>query len=255
MPFTVSHVVAVLPMVGRTDRLPAAALVIGSMAPDYPWFLTGGRTAGPSHSPVGVVTVDLAVGLVAVVAWRLLVQAPLRDLVPRRLGERLPRSPGVGAADLPWLALGVVVGTVTHVVWDSFTHAGRWGVDLVPWLHTEHLGLPGYKWAQFASGALGLVVLAVWGQRRLSRTVPDPEGLRSTTDERRVAWVLVAAGTCAGVAVRFLDFSGTVERALFGAVTSGGVGTALGVSAACALWWARVRRGAVTPRVAGSRRR
>ena len=46
MPFTVSHVAAVLPVVGRSERLPAAALVIGSMAPDYPWFLTRGRTAG-----------------------------------------------------------------------------------------------------------------------------------------------------------------------------------------------------------------
>ena len=45
MPFTVSHVAAVLPVVGRSGRLPAAALVIGSMAPDYPWFLTRGRTA------------------------------------------------------------------------------------------------------------------------------------------------------------------------------------------------------------------
>lgn len=242
MPFTVSHVAAVLPLVGRTDRLPAAALVIGSMAPDYPWFLTGGRTAGLSHSPAGVVTVDLAAGLVAVVAWRLLVQPPLRDLVPRRLGERLPRSPGVVAADLPWLALGVVVGTVTHVVWDSFTHAGRWGVDVVPWLHTEHLGLPGYKWAQFVSGALGLVVLAVWGLRHLARTVPDPEGLRSTADERRVAWALVAAGTLAGTVVAVLAFSGTTERTLFRVVTLGGAAAAACLVLACALWWGRTLR-------------
>jgi hypothetical protein len=242
VPFTVSHVAAVLPMVGRTDRLPAAALVIGSMAPDYPWFLTGGRTAGLSHSPVGVVTVDLAVGLLAVVVWRLLVQAPLRDLVPRLLGERLPRSPGVLAADLPWLALGVVVGTLTHVVWDSFTHAGRWGLDLVPWLRTEHLGLPGYKWAQFGSGLLGLVVLVVWGLRRLARTVPDPEGLRSSADERRVAWVLVATGTLAGAMAALLAFSGTPERTLFRVVTLGGAAAATGLLLACALWWGRTLR-------------
>lgn len=242
MPFTVSHVAAVLPMVGRTDRLPAAALVIGSMAPDYPWFLTGGRTASLSHSPVGVVTVDLAVGLLAVVLWRLLVQAPVRDLVPRRLGERLPRSPGVAGADLPWLALAVVVGAVTHVVWDSFTHAGRRGVDVVPWLHTEHLGLPGYKWAQFASGGLGLVVLAVWGLRRLARTVPDGEGLRSTAQQRLGAWVLVGVGGLTGVLVALLAFSGTAERTLFRMVTLGGAAAAVGLVLACALWWARSSR-------------
>jgi hypothetical protein len=242
MPFTVSHVAAVLPMVGRSDRLPAAALVLGSMAPDYPWFLTGGRSAGLSHSPVGIVTLDLAVGVLAVVAWRLLVQAPLRDLVPRMLGERLPRSPGVVLADLPWLALGVVVGSVTHVVWDSFTHAGRWAVDLVPWLHTEHLGLPGYQWAQLTSGVLGLVVVAVWGLRRLAATAPDPEGLRSTVEDRRVAWALVTVGALIGVGVALLAFSGAPERTLFRVVTLGGTAAAGGLVLACALWWRRALR-------------
>ena len=112
------------------------------------------------------------------------------------------------AADLPWLALGVVVGTVTHLVWDSFTHAGRWGVEVVPWLHTEHLGLPGYKWAQFASGLLGLAVIVIWCLRRLADTAPDGDGLRSTGSERRVAWSLVVAGALTGAVVALLAFPG-----------------------------------------------
>jgi hypothetical protein len=191
---------------------------------------------------VWFVSFVLAVGFFSVVAWRLLVLSPLRVLVSRGVGVRLPRSPGVVVAELPWLALGVVVGAVTHVVWDSFTHAGRWGVDLVPWLHTEHLGLPGYKWAQFASGALGLVVIAVWGLRHLARTVPDPEGLRSTAEERRVAWALVVAGTLAGVVAALLAYSGTPERTLFRVVTLGGAAAAAGLVVACALWWGRTLR-------------
>jgi hypothetical protein len=242
MPFTVSHVAAVLPVVGRSGRLPAAALVIGSMAPDYPWFLTRGRTAGFSHSLLGVVTVDLAVGLLAVVLWRRLAQAPVRDLVPRPVGERLPRPPGLATRELPWAGLAVVVGALTHVVWDSFTHAGRWGVEVVPWLHTEHLGLPGYTWAQYASGFLGLAVLVVWGRRRLAATEPDREGLRSTSGDRRSAWGVVAAGALVGVAVGLLRSAGSAEVALFGAVTFGGAGLAVGVVLACVLWWSRVPR-------------
>ncbi|HET7823087.1 MAG TPA: DUF4184 family protein [Ornithinibacter sp.] len=251
MPFTVSHVAAVLPVVGRSGRLPAAALVIGSMTPDYPWFLTRGRTAGFSHSLLGVVTVDLAVGLLAVVLWRRWAQAPVRDLVPRLVGERLPRPPGLVPRDLPWAALGVVLGALTHVVWDSFTHAGRWGVEVVPWLHTEHLGLPGYAWAQYASGLLGLAVLVVWGLRRLAATEADPDGLRSTSGDRRAAWGLVAGGALVGVAAGLLRSAGSAEVALFGAVTFGGAGLAVGVVLACVLWWARVPRPA---EVTGSRR-
>ena len=96
--------------------------------------------------------------------------------------------------------------------------------------------------SQFASGALGLVVLAVWGLRRLARTVPDPEGLRSTADERRVAWALVAAGAVAGAVVALLAFSGTPERTLFRVVTLGGAAAAAGLVLACALWWGRTLR-------------
>ncbi len=110
------------------------------------------------------------------------------------MGERLPQPPGVAVRDLPWAALAVVLGALTHLVWDSFTHAGRWGVEVVPWLHTEHLGLPGYTWAQFASGLLGLAVLVIWSLRRLVDTAPDGDGLRSTSGDRRVACALVTAG-------------------------------------------------------------
>src|SRR6478609_5937229 len=191
MPFTVSHVAAVLPVVGRSGRLPAAALVIGSMAPDYPWFLTRGRTAGLSHSLLGIVTVDLAVGLLAFVVWRRWAQAPVRDLVPRVVGERLPRPPGLAGRDLPWAAVAVVLGALTHVVWDSFTHAGRWGVDLLPYLQEGHHGVAGWVWAQDVSSLVGLLVVVGWSVWRLARTEPDPDGLRSTTRERRSAWGLV----------------------------------------------------------------
>jgi hypothetical protein len=250
MPFTVSHVAAVLPVVGRSGRLPAAALVIGSMAPDYPWFLTRGRTAGLSHSLLGIVTVDLAVGLLAFVLWRRWAQAPVRDLVPRAVGARLPQPPRFVPRDLPWAALGVVLGALTHLVWDSFTHAGRWGVEAVPWLQEGHDGMAGWVWAQDVSSVLGLVVVVVWGVWRLGRTQPDDAGLRSSTTDRQVAWSLVAVGAAGGALVGLLAASGPFVVEVFGAVTLGGAGLAVGVVLACARWWARVSRPA---EVAGHR--
>ncbi len=242
MPFTVSHVAAVLPIVGRSERLPAAALVIGSMAPDYPWFLTRGRTAQLSHSPLGVVTVDLAVGLLAFAVWRLWVQRPSRDLLPRAVGERLPQPPGFAVRDLPWAALAVVIGALTHLVWDSFTHAGRWGVEGVPWLQEAHDGMAGWVWAQDLSSLLGLVVVVVWGIRRLTRTEPDDSGLRSTGRDRQVAWWLVVAGTAVGALVGVLRAGPAPVSVLYGAVTLGGAGLAVGVVLGCALWWGRAPR-------------
>lgn len=242
MPFTVSHVAAVLPVLGRSERLPAAALVVGSMTPDYPWFLTRGRTSQLSHSPLGLVTVDLAVGVLAFGLWRLWVQRPARDLLPRPLGERLPQPHGLAVRELPWAGLAVVLGALTHLVWDSFTHAGRWGVEMVPWLHTEHLGLPGYAWAQFASGLLGLAVLVIWCLRRLADTAPDDDRLRSTSGDRRVAWALVTAGALVGAVLGVLHHDGSLEVGLYRGATAGGEGLALGAVLACVLWWVREAR-------------
>ena len=61
---------------------------------------------------------------------------------------------------------------------------------------------------------------------------------------------LVAAGAAVGVAVGLLRSAGSAEVALFGAVTFGGAGLAVGVVLACALWWARASRPA---EVAGRR--
>lgn len=242
MPFTPAHVAAVLPLVGRTPYLPSAALVAGAMTPDYPWFLTGGRTAGLSHSAVGVLTVDLAVGVLAVLAWRRLAHEPVRDLLPPVLGHRLPEAAPTPARDVPWVALGVLVGAATHVVWDSFTHSGRWGVDLVPWLAATHGALPGYKWAQYLGGALGLLAVTGWGLRRLVRAVPAAPRCSAGTGVRLLAAGLVAAGLVVGVVVGVTRaLLPTVESALFGAVTRGVLGAGLGALAGVALWWVASR--------------
>lgn len=70
MPFTVSHVAAVLPVARGT--LPAAALVVGAMAPDIPYFLPRGPWSLPTHTLGGVLLWAPLLGLVAVLTWYLL---------------------------------------------------------------------------------------------------------------------------------------------------------------------------------------
>ena len=133
----------------------------------------------------------------------------------------------------------MVLGALTHVVWDSFTHAGRWGVELVPWLQTEHAGRPGYAWAQYASGVVGLLVLLVWGLHRLATTPPDDAASSSSSAQRWVSWLVVAVGALLGVLVALSRSGGTGEATLYLMVTFGGTGLVAGVVLACAVWWLR----------------
>lgn len=69
-----------------------------------------------------------------------------------------------------------MAGALTHIAWDAFTHDDRWGVRQVEWLQTAHGPLPGYAWAQYASGLLGLGVLVIAISRWWARTPPMADG-------------------------------------------------------------------------------
>ncbi|RNL60407.1 DUF4184 family protein [Nocardioides marmoriginsengisoli] len=160
MPFTLSHPAAILLL--RGTPLPVAAMVAGSMAPDAPMFLRLRGAYDVTHSLFGVLTVDLALSVVAVLFWFRMLRDPLVDLVPA-IRERL--EPTVRYSSRQWALVvpAAVLGSLTHLAWDSFTHHGRWGAERVPLLRDSIAGHYGSEWAQYGSSVLGLLVVAGWG--------------------------------------------------------------------------------------------
>jgi len=88
LPFTVSHPAAVLPLARRP--LVASALVVGAMVPDIvyyaPWLPFGPEE---THAFSGVVTYDLAAGLVVLAIFHVLLKEALLALAPERWQARL----------------------------------------------------------------------------------------------------------------------------------------------------------------------
>ncbi|MDP9416901.1 MAG: DUF4184 family protein, partial [Actinomycetota bacterium] len=178
MPFTPSHVAAVLPLL-RTP-LPASALVAGSIAPDVPYYLPV-LLGLPTHSALAVVTTDVVLGALAWLLWHALVAAPALAAAPAPLRARLSGRVELGvvrrvdsAQRVIALVLGLVVGAATHVGWDEFSHEGRWGTEHISQLGADWYGLAGYRWVQYASAVLGGAVLAGWLARWWRRTRPVP---------------------------------------------------------------------------------
>jgi hypothetical protein len=167
VPFTLSHPAAVWLL--RGTRLPVAALVAGSMAPDLPMFLRVRGAYDFTHSPLGAVTADLAVSLVGVACWFALLRDPVVDLCPAGLRGRFTATARYTAGQWRLAVPAAVLGTVTHLTWDSFTHAGRWGARHVGWLHQAHGGHSGAEWAQYGSSVLGLVLVALWALLTVAR--------------------------------------------------------------------------------------
>ncbi|WP_335939440.1 DUF4184 family protein [Streptomyces sp. PTD5-9] len=265
MPFTLSHAAAVLPGLrrGGTARGPflAPALVAGSFAPDLTYFadsvVPGAMEFGDvTHSLPGVLTVDVLLTAAAVALW-LLLREPLVALAPAPWRERTyafvrggrgPARPVRPPRDGARFALSAVIGSATHVVWDAFTHHGRWGVRLVPGLDGSLGGHPVFQLAQYGSSAAALAVLAWFTVSGLRRAGARPLPPSVPVPGRRERWAAGALiGTCAllGIAhrcARWHAYHGGVDSPL-DIIPTACFGAGAGLAAGLLLYaaWTRLR--------------
>lgn len=184
VPFTVSHIAAVLPATrfgSLRGPLVISALAVGAMSPDVPYFLPFGGWWAWGHSWTGLIAQDIPVTLTILVVFWALLAAPLRELSPRPLRSRLPQQVFAEPRQRPWRTLGLVIaaaafGAATHIVWDAFTHEDRFGVHALTWLQTPDVvgPLPGYRALQYGSSVIGLALVA-WAIYRWYREAPVRE--------------------------------------------------------------------------------
>lgn len=245
MPFTAAHPLAAVPL--RRLGLPLTALAIGAMAPDMVLFAPIGVTYPQSHSLRGVVGADVLVGGAALITWCVLMRTPLADAAPRWMRERMvglpqaPARPRVRQVVLSIIAL--MLGALTHIIWDSFTHSRGWAVRHLPVLQGTIGPVPVSEIAQYASGAVGVAGLTILAVRALARRTPQPAPRRVASAPLLLAApVLTALATVLIIAVTQGSELG-LHRLAFVMVVRG-IGAAVIVCLlGCALWWLRVLTG------------
>lgn len=199
MPFTISHVAAVLPFsrwLARWRLL--SATIVGSMVPDFGLLMPWRPDRTETHSRMGLLTFCLPVGLAAFWVFQRLVKTPVMEILPNSAYGRWRRfaAPADIGNGQQWLlaALGVLVGAFSHLTWDAFTHEGALGVRMMPILDDPVVDIAGHHLAgvriwQDISSLVGLaVVLAViaYGLRRGSAAAPPVRLLRPP---ERYLWI------------------------------------------------------------------
>jgi hypothetical protein len=141
MPYTLSHPLAVVPLRRWCpERLNFAALVIGSMSPDFGYFVNQFPAAGFAHSIPGTFLICIPTGLAVLGLFYLLRRSlcyilpePHRDALTRLAKDRRPLS----IRALVVAAISVLLGAWTHTIWDSFTHSYGWPVHQIGCLHSR----------------------------------------------------------------------------------------------------------------------
>jgi hypothetical protein len=103
----------------------------------------------------------------------------------------------------------VVVGIVTHIVWDGFTHNDGWAASLWPQLrHTISVPLYHpmklYTALQLFCSVIGVLLVALCLVRWYLRTAPEPVAMRPLSAPA-IRWSIVIAMIATAVALGYRD--------------------------------------------------
>ena len=203
MPFTTSHPAIILPLKKLFPNwFSLSGLIAGAMSPDLLYFLemtTVNRS--DSHSWNGLLFICLPVGVIFCFAFHWLVKYELIVHLPSRLSEHLS-----GLAESQWklntirqwlvLIVSVLIGAMSHLFWDSFTHLNGVMVGLIPVLKTEvsFLGeiVPWSHIFQHISTVAGAVAIFIFFSFRSNLPNRVEIKNRKSVKSKIMFWIVVA---------------------------------------------------------------
>lgn len=138
MPFTFSHPAIVLPLTYLPKKwISLTGLVIGSLTPDFEYFLRMRIESIYSHTIEGLFWFDLPLGLLLTFIFHNTVRNKLFDNLPSILKSRLSIYKGFkwnAHFKLNWFVviISILIGAASHILWDSFTHTHGYFVEAIP---------------------------------------------------------------------------------------------------------------------------
>ena len=208
MPFTFSHPAIVLPlMLGRRKLFSLTGLVIGSLTPDFEYFLRMKIQSNFSHTLMGMFWFDLPLGILLAFIFHNTVRNHLFVNLPTILSSRLAKFNQFDWNDYfrkNWfvVVISVLFGAGSHLFWDSFTHENGYFVQKIPAMlnKVNFFGreVPMLKVLQHLSTLAGGIAIAF----ALFKIEPNTH---ITGKANRRYWLILAMLTLSIIAVRLLS--------------------------------------------------
>lgn len=169
MPFTISHAAAAIPF--RRTPLIISAVVMGCFVPDFPYLLSLSPHMAIGHTFAGMFVFDLPLAFAALWLFHTFLKRPMLMFLPSGIRSRLTTS----VTSFPfrpskrfWLiVLSILIGSATHLLWDTFTHSNSWIYKHWAFLRGRVTlpvagGMQMYLLLEYASSIFGLAVVAIW---------------------------------------------------------------------------------------------
>ncbi len=238
MPFTLAHPIYIAPLKHLSPKyVSATGLILGSMAPDFEYFLMLEPYRSLGHSIIGLFLQAIPLSIILAFLFHNVVKESAAQHLPSicQLDRRASNRLGVWSLrslhDWMIFIISVIIGFLSHVTLDAFTHAHGYFVMQFPWLREIILyNYPIYKLLQHSLSVLGLCMTVIWIGYLLYRSSPDLGDNQSVNVSKRqklMYWMLVIVVT---VIVTCMKLWTTTSSNLVGILIVAPIsGTVLGV--------------------------
>lgn len=171
MPFTFSHPAIILPFKYLPNRwISMTGLIIGSLTPDFEYFIRMKIESYYSHTFVGLFLFDLPIGLLFAFIFHNLIRDSLILNLPEFLKSRFKSIVVFNWNEYfkkNWLivSISILIGASSHIFWDGFTHKDGYFTILIPSLnHSINLIVYDFlifKVLQHTSSLIGAIVIII----------------------------------------------------------------------------------------------
>jgi hypothetical protein len=169
MGFTFSHPALILPL----RYLPRKSysmngLIIGSMIPDFEYFIRMDNVSSSSHTFLGLLFFDIPAALIILTLFHQFMRVSLIKNLPDFFKLRLQiyaRFDWLDYLKKNWAIVlcSIIIGALTHFFWDSFTSGNGYFVTRYPFLETQisifQTPFYIYKIIKHISSLIGFVIL------------------------------------------------------------------------------------------------
>jgi Domain of unknown function (DUF4184) len=206
MPFTFSHPAIVLPLyklVGRWVSL--TGIVVGSIVPDFEYFIRMKTPSIYSHTMLGLLTFNLPVGLLLCFLFHNIVRNCLFSNLPYHLSSRLAnfkRFNWIKYFFKNWhiVIISILIGAFSHLFWDKFVHENGYLPKLFNFFGKNgdmyDIEMTEYKTLHELSSAIGgIIVLYAIFQLPVTDRIKRPFYFKY--------WIYIAIIMAAVMALRF----------------------------------------------------
>ena len=224
MPLTFAHPAAVVPIKEKWPRwFDLTALVLGSMAPDFEYFIYLRPQRVIGHTVGGYFYYNLPLVFMIAILWHYVIKRPLILSLPKPF-----RKYGASFLQHKWdirsiraflvFIASAILGMATHVFWDAFTHANTYFVRNIAFLSYQisilNTDIYVYKALQHGSSLVGFLILFLYISKSVAiKSVTLQEAPKAKT----IAYWLPVALTGIGiVTLRVSQTLGGVTLTLFG---------------------------------------